>query len=380
MYSAIQIKASILSEGVQITESLLNNFGPHYLEKRRAYGNGDPLHYRVVRIPQELYIHQDGQKLVAAVNIKEDSTWSLHFDAGRYWLSHYEKEWYEVSFPLRPDFYTQKLSNGKYASQVITLYGGGSLGIFAYGTCHLVEIKKPCHYCSISQNRSKGTDFVFTVSEPTLVEALQKAIVEKKNTIRQVMLNGGNFPDMDKSFIYYVNTIKSIAQLLKENNVAMESHLIVYPPKNLDLLKLLENADVSIAMNTEVFNKTLFNKYCPGKVATSGREHILQALECAAEVLGKGRVYSIFVGGLEPVESLAEGLHYLSEKNVTPIVNVLHTDPETPLEHFPNPTHETIMQMGKALQDVFTKHQLKPFYENCGRNSIDTEAYQKLFV
>lgn len=380
MFTSIEIKASILSKGVSLTNRLIDNFGNEFLEKRRAYGNGDPLEYRQIRVPQELYIEPDGERLVAAVNIRKKHTpWQLDYEDNKYFLRYENDHFFNVTFPLRPDFYHYRMSNNKFVSQVITLYGGGSLGIFAYGKCNLVEIGKPCHYCSISQNRDKGTDFVLAISDLHIEEALMLSLKDSKNKVTQVMLNGGNFPDMNKSFLHYVHQAVRITEILKKANSNIETHLIVFPPKDLGLLRVLEGTDISIAMNTEIFDPMLFEKYCPGKVETAGREHILKALETAAKILPPKKVYSIFVGGLEPVESLRKGLHFLADRGVTPVINVLHTDPETPLENFPNPSENEILQMGEALQQIYTEYHFTPFYKNCGRNSIDTESYKKLF-
>lgn len=382
MKKAVDIKMGILSNGLKLSQSVLDNYGLPFLEKRRAYGNPDPEILRRKCIPQELLIDPKQERLIASVNVNNNSIWSLIYDESKYWLQcHNEK--YEVSFPIRPNFYDYKI-NGKNGevnlSSVVTLYGGGSLGVFAYGTCQLVQIGKPCHYCSIQQNREKEPEFAYTVSEDIIYKAVMEALKDDKANLSQIMLNGGNFPDMDKSFLYYIDLSKAILRAIKDSKKDIELHLIVYPPKNLDLIENLRGLNLGVAMNTEIFDPHLFKKYCPGKVNTAGREHILSALKRAVSVLGKHRVFSIFVGGLEPIESLTEGLNFLADMGVTPVINVLHTDPGTPLENFPNPSKEFIEEMGLALQNIYKKHSMHPFYLNCGRNSIDTEAFKNLFT
>ncbi|SEA23359.1 hypothetical protein SAMN05443550_102370 [Pedobacter hartonius] len=193
------------------------------------------------------------------------------------------------------------------------------------------------------------------------------------------MLNGGNFKDRDRSFLQYTSLLKSILRAVQDSGKEIDVHLIVYPPENLELLEELKGLDIGLAMNTEVFDIQLFEQYCPGKVETGGRQHIFDALEKAVSVLGKNKVYSILVGGLEPLESLKSGLAYLANMGVSPVINVLHTDPGTPLENFPKPTVEQILSMGKELQAIYTEYGFLPFYEDCGRNSIDSEAFKSLF-
>lgn len=378
-YTPVRIKAATLSKGVQLDNQLLTHFGLPFLEKRRAYGNPDPAWTRKATIPQEFYLDPHGKRLVVSVNASEDSPWTLSWSDNAFCIKGPGDIQEEISFPKRPGFYDKQLDSKNKVTQVITLYGGGALGIFAYGKCQLVMIGKPCHYCSIAPNRDKETDFFTVINEATLYDSLRLALADPIVSPSQVMLNGGNFPDMDKSFRHYVNLAKTASRAIHDSGKKVELHLIVYPPKNLELISELAGLDVCISMNLEVFDSGLFAKYCPGKLETAGQAHIIGALNKAVEVLGKGRVFSIFVGGLEPIESLAAGLNMMAGNGITPVINVLHTDPETPLQDFPNPEETMVMEMGHALQQVYQKHQLSPFYLNCGRNSLDTEAYFSLF-
>jgi len=373
---AVEIKASLLSNGLSISQSALDNYGPPFIEKRRGYGNQDPLNLRNRTIPQELYILPD--RLICAVNVNPNSKWELDFANGKYFIVNYKGLRVEVDFPIRPRFYDEVISTGQKVSQIVTLYGGRTLAVFAYGNCAFFETGNPCHFCSLSQNRKKGTDFEHVVRPKQIEEALVVALNDTTIT-SQVMINGGNFADLDKNFRYYARLAGKAREVIGRSASTVDLHLIVFPPKNLELIDELQSLGVSIAMNVEVFDPVLFRRYCPGKEKVVGRQHILKALEKAVSILGDGNVYSILVGGLEPIESLENGLNYLAERGVVPVINVLHTDPETPLENYPNPSVEYIIQAGKILQMVYDRYGFKPFYEDCGRNSIDTEAFRALF-
>lgn len=373
----VKLKANLLSHGIAITAAVLNNYGYPFLEKRRAYGSPDPFDMRNRTLPQELYILPE--KLIVAVNVNHDSKWKLTYKNGKYYVTDECNYLNEVTFPKRPDFYDKTLSTGEKISQIITLYGGSALGFFVNENCAMVDIGKACKFCSIHQNRSKGTDFVKIIKEEYINESLQTALHDSKVNITQVMINGGTFKDFDKNFSYYSRLTKLASQIIHQSKKRVNLHLIVFPPTDMSLLGYFKDTNAGIIINTEVFDPVLFKEYCPGKEIVLGRNKILDSLEKAAMVLGKGRVYSVIVGGLEPIESLYDGLVYLAERNVTPIINLLHTDPETPLENFKNPSVEFIMEMGQALQEVYEKYHLRAGYLDCGRNSIDTEAYRGLF-
>ena len=374
---AMAVKADVLSHGLTISQSVLEAYGYPFLEKRRAYNNPDPPSFRTRTIPQEMYL--ESAMLVASVNVTYASPWTLDHHAGAYWLWSTDGTAVPVTFPKRPAFYDWQLSSGQRLTQVATLYGGRSLGIFVFGSCALVDMGKACQYCSIAPNRQWEVEFEHVVRPEQVKEAVALALRDEAAPLQQVMLNGGNFPDLDKSFLYYARLAAAAEEAIKESGRQVDLHLIVFPPRVLELFRELIPVNVAIAMNTEVFDAELFARYCPGKAEVAGREHILKALERAAELLGPNRVYSIFVGGLEPLETLERGLRYVAERNVAPVINVLHTDPGTPLERHPRPSTERILEMGRRLQDIYAAKGFRPFYEDCGRNSLDTEAYRGFF-
>lgn len=370
----VRIKAELLSSGVSLSPSFIEQYGPPFLEKRRAYGNSDDLIYQNVTVPQELYLGPS--KVVCSVNIRSASEWILDFDGDYIVRNKLRRGALPVTFPYRPCFYEENLKNGARANSIATLYGGGALGVFVYGSCALVQENLACQYCSIQANRLKQTEFEEVVRPVQIYEVVKAALVADGDLITQVMINGGNFKDSDKSFKYYIEICAQARAALDELGSNAELHLIAYPPADFSLFVELAKFDVSLAMNSEVFDPVIFKKVCPGK----DQQYLRSALFEAVKVFGRGKVYSILVGGLEPLDSLRRGMMALANGGVTPIINVFHPDPGTPLEHHCAPTVADIMEMGALLQDVYSLHDfMTPFYSGCGRNAIDTEAYLKLF-
>lgn len=378
---ALRVKMEILHHGVVPTESALAHYGPPYLEKRRAYGNADDVAFLGRPLPQEAYL--EPAHLITSLNVRRHSPWSLDWtEESGFILSCAAGGWVvPVDFPLRPAFYDYPLSGGGTVKHVVTLYGGGSLGIFVYGRCALVDMGKACQYCSIEPNRRRDdVDFASVIGEARLREALSLALQDSDAPIRQVMINGGNFPDPDRSFSHYARLAAAAREVIDASGRDVDLHLIVYPPKTPRLFATLAPHDVGVAVNTEVYDPDIFKRVCPGKATVGGQGHILASLCQAAETLGAGHVFSIFVGGLEPQKSMTRGMRFLADHGVTPIVNIFHADPRTPLYNHPEPSIERILEMGYEQEILFREYEfMRPFYMHCGRNSIDTEAYLGLF-
>lgn len=372
--TSTEIKTFLLSHGVRLSESFISNYGSPFLEKRRAYGNSDPSEFRDIAIPQELYLLPE--KTICAVNIRIGSQWILDYKDETFLLRGPSGFLKEITFPKRPSFYDQIMTNGKLVKNVATLYGGGSIGIFINGSCSLVTLNRACQYCSIKQNHDKTVDFIKLINPDDVYEAAKIALQDQNVPATQVMLNGGNFPKSDRGFKIYTEVCKAARAAINDVNSDADLHLIAYPPNNTRLFEELAALDISIAMNTEVYDRKLFSEYCPGKDA----DLIFKSLKNASEILGIDKVFSIFVGGLEPVESMKLGFERLAGIGVTPIINVFHADPGTALANRLAPSVAEISAMGKLLQKTYQKNNfMRPFYMGCGRNAIDTEAYLGMF-
>ena len=118
----------------------------------------------------------------------------------------------------------------------------------------------------------------------------------------------------------------------------------------------------SVAYNLEIFDPTLFSKYCPGKSETQGRDHWLKALEVASEVYGPGRVSTHFVTGfMEPKESLLAGVEWMSERGIGSIPLVWSPVEGTRYSKFRAPNGEWFFETALEIADIRLKHGVDAF-------------------
>lgn len=215
----------------------------------------------------------------------------------------------------------------------------------------------------------------------TLREATQVALQEDVQQIKGIMLVGGNLPNEDENFQTLLDLAAAIEaeEVLSMGSPVLEIHIATMPPRDLKLIQNAGRYNVRLSMNLEVYDDQLFEKYCPGKSAFYGRESLKKAVVRAAEILPYGRAHSILIAGLEPVESTIAGILFLAEHGVAPIVNVFHNDYGTVLQHHKRPSTDELLTIGRALQEVYQKYSFTPYWNGCGRNSIDYEAKELLF-
>jgi hypothetical protein len=378
---SVWYKAQLLSNGIAIDDSVICNYDQDFIEKRNAYGIQDPIHYLSVRLPQELVIMPE--KLVCSININPNSEWTLKYDPDKkYYFIESGLLKNIVTFPKRPKFYKMALESNPTirVNQILSLYGGHSLGAFLLRNCWF-ETNGVCQFCSLCNNHGNNNDFLSIINSDVLVESIEIALQEDY-PITQIMLNGGNLPSLNTNFKFYVDRISAVRKLLDNTRrTDVELHLIVSPPSNIEMIEALRDLKVKIAMNTEAYDDSLFAKYCPGKNKYIGHEQLYKALRKAVNILGIENVYSIFVGGLEPIETLRQGITMIISDGIIPVINVLHIDPNTPMNSCQRPSVDYIMSAGKLLQEAYSQLSpaFVPFYKDCGRNSLDTEAFMKLF-
>ena len=64
---------------------------------------------------------------------------------------------------------------------------------------------------------------------------------------------------------------------------------------------------------------------------------------------------------------------------VSPIINIYHSDRHSRLGVGNRPTFTYLAEVATALQDIYSRYPVQPYWRNCGRNSIDAEAQAGLF-
>lgn len=380
-HDAAHLKLQLLSEGISFDSAFLAHFAGDLerMEKRRAYNDSDERSLdRDRRIPQELYVND----VIVAVNYKPRSPWQLVHRHGSYWLVGEQGTEVAVTFPRRPHFFERVTPSGVVCGRVANLYGGSSLAFFTPATCYYFRDGHECRFCSLQPNRSAQPYFVQAISPALAAAVLKIALATDADVLTQIMLVGGNVSAYDRGFRRHLDIAEALEQQQQAQPAGqrLETHIATMPPVDTGLFTALQGLHARVTMNIEVFDERLFEIICPGKARFYGRRRLLQALERAAQMVSGGRVHSLLIAGLEPVESTIAGIRYLASIGVTPIVNVFHNDRGSHYENHPRPSYGALLDIACALQEVYRTYQLTPYWQGCGRNALDFEAQQGWFA
>ncbi|KPA88273.1 hypothetical protein PF66_05174 [Pseudomonas asplenii] len=372
IFEMVNLKVKVLCNGVNFSSDFLEYYQIHDngIEKRRAYGVGDSAVLDShARVPQEIIL--DRQILVAA-NYNPRSDHVVDLDKGVPVLRSGDKV-VRVGFPGRPESYGKKLSNGEFFERYVTVYGDSTLGIFSPGHCYYFNSGRECKFCSLGRARDDFSDHKMRVKGDIAGEAVNLALKDDGERYKRVLLNGGTIPDYDKGYSNHLNLLSRVKEINSEFN--LDYHLISMPPKDFHLFERFKEIGNNMSMSLEVFNPELFSEICQGKSDDYTRERFLAAFEAAVEIIGRGNVYAGFVAGLEPLESIIEGIEYFGRMGVVPAVAVFHPDFGSQYIHKQRPSLEFLTALGRKMSEVYRREGFRPLIEGSGRNSLDTEAY-----
>lgn len=368
----VKLKLELLSNGVSFTQEFLEYFQTqtNHIEKRRAYGIGDSVILSSsTRTPQEIIL---GGQIIAAANYNPNSNLSVFLEEETP-LLRYGNKAIKITFPARPRSYGRRLSNGELLERNLTVYGDSTLGIFSPGHCYYFNDGHECKFCSLGPARESLSDHKMRVKGDIAGEAVAAAIEEENNRFKRVLLNGGTIPNYDKGYLMHIDLLERVKQKNLQND--LDYHLISMPPKDFRLFERFKAVGNNMSMSLEVFNSDLFSEVCPGKSRDFTRDRFLAAFEAAVDVLGRGNVYAGFVAGMEPLESIIEGIEYFGDMGVVPAVAAFHPDAGSQYSTRERPSVNFLNTLGKKMSEIYRREGFRPLIEGSGRNSLDTEAY-----
>lgn len=180
-----------------------------------------------------------------------------------------------------------------------------------------------CTFCNIPY------DDPLDVYRPKPVEALldaaRVAISDPRQPAHHMLISGGTPKRPDFGFMQEV-----YRRVLTEFPQTPVDIMMVPLPGLFDLPLLDKLGLNEISVNIEVFSEAHAKEVMRHKY-NQGLDFYLDFIEHAAEVLGPGRVRSMLMVGLEPMEMTLAGVAAIAERGGVPVLSPFRPDPVTPL-------------------------------------------------
>ena len=305
---SLDLKVSLLSQGIFVHDSLYETFE----KSHRLSRNPHSCNTVFIGDNVPVYLARSGP----------ESPFHLTVSEGRPILTSNGQEVTEVVLPEKTRFYSQKTSGGIPFGQMAIIQGLDMLAFPYLWPCELAKSIIPCRFCHSGNFTSQMVqsqcwqDFEYPVRD--IVDVVQFAI-EKDPGVKILQLTAGSTFAPDREIDRYVailNEIDSRVGLEKVNG----GILFLTPPSDpVHLNRLVDAGAGRLAFDLDIWDETLFAQYCPGKAKYAPHKQHLDALLFIADNYGPNRACSVFVAGLEPIDSLLEGMTFLAEHGIVPL-------------------------------------------------------------
>ena len=282
----------------------------------------------------------------------------------------------DIGFTPEAEFSKRNLSDGTPASRIAVMYGLDIFAIFLNKYCIYFREGQECEFCSIEYTRKqKGKDNPINLKLNHVVETLRLAMNLDRNMFNYVMVTSGAYANPDRGI---VEQMKYIDVMRTVDDGKLEYHLVTIPPVSQELLqKLAKKGPNTVAFDIEVFSPELFRKFCPGKDKQIGYDNWLKIFENSSKLFPKNAVKAGFVCGLEPIETLVQGMEFFGKIGIPSSLNIFHPDEGTALSNHPRPSREYLLEAFKEQARINKQYELIPIFPKFGRrSSLDTEVHR----
>jgi hypothetical protein len=228
-----------------------------------------------------------------------------------------------------------------------------------------------CQFCDLPYEYRYGTKRI-----EGLIDSVLCAISDPRVKAQHVLISGGTPRPEDYSYEneVYDRTCEAFPGL--------DVDVMMAPmPGLLDPARLSAAGVHSLSINLELFGEERARKVMTGKARLS-RESMFAFIERAVGVFGPGRVRSLLMLGLEPLEDTLRAVKCLAERGCDPVLSPFRPDPSTPLRALAPPDTDLLIAAYERARDILERYpdvRLGPRCIPCQHNTLTfpdgTDAY-----
>ena len=310
----IELKASLLVEGVTATKKALTGIGTDFKEQNHGLFGWDMEDHADVDLPDD-FLLPDGT--VVQFRMNSSSPFCVRADDGGLSLFHGERGLCEVKWIERPTFYDRELAEDKRMVQIGQIGGEDCLFFCYQNYCTHFAHGNQCLFCNLVST-SQTYDAVLKRKAAELIGEVASA-AWREGIVNHVLLTGGCFAHERE-----VSVVEDILASIRRHRGVdrIPGTVLPSPAKGDDIERYFATGIQAIGYSMEIWDEALYRAICPGKAEGTSHAQFLQSIERAVEVFGEGNVYGVLVMGLEPKDTFLDGVKTLTSMgaNVVPFV------------------------------------------------------------
>ena len=380
LYKELELKIDLAVQGISFAPPDLKQFpiGTKYQEQIHILFDMDKEHHADFLLPAAFYLPHG---LLAAFRWDSSSPYRLVAEGGKpvIYKYRYGKDPIrigEVKFKNRPELLSHKTAGGDPFGHIAAFTPEGGVFVSYSNECFLKERGEDCKFCNINSTAGayKG-DNIFLKTPQQVAEVFNTAY--QAGVGNQLNLTGGFIPER-REIEYYgdvADEVRALTGLDDFNGTA-----VIGAPVDFGVIDKYKEAGYrNIALNVEIWDKNIWQAICPGKARhCGGYDNWVAALEYSAKVFGRGKVRSNIVAGLEPKQSILDGVEYLADKGVVCFVGAWCPNPGSELEQHRTPETEWHVDLYHKVAKIFRRNgfTLRELYDCAAANSPVHDIYR----
>jgi len=224
--------------------------------------------------------------------------------------------------------------------------------------CEFKRKNKGCKFCHITSNFSND------IPLEDIYETINYYIKDVK--FRHFLI-GGPSNTYENEYYYISNIIKYIRSASDK-----PIYIMSIPPMDLSYLREYHQLGASeVAFNIEIFDRTLAKQIMPGKGEIPLYQYE-QALKLSSKLFGVQNTRSMLIIGLDSKDSFLNGVEYLCQIGVTPMISPFRPMENTDLSHMVPPNIDYILEIYDQAKRICKKHsiELGPKCKFCRNNTL----------
>ena len=265
-----------------------------------------------------------------------------------------------------PAWYFKKTKDGTLMSNIFLQEGKETLITAIWNNCCYFSNNTQCRFCVLGYEKGVEMKKVDQIAETVRV-ALQE------NPNHYVHLTGGNTFSSDHGIAYYEKYVKAIRAVNKSVPISLE----VAPPNDCLWLKKLADAGANgFSINIEVWDEKKRKVICPGKSKIK-RKLYFAAWKKGVELLGKYKISSMLIVGLDSKESIKDGVKSLIKIGVKPTLIPFRPFSKGQLLYLSPPNPEEFMELsefaGREMAKNNADYNLFVGCEHCGACTMEND-------
>jgi hypothetical protein len=317
------------------------------------------------------------QPIIVSVRLNPASPYRVESNGNALVLKRDSQPIAEVELQKSPEYYRRTLASGKPVQDIApTIEWGYLLYLTTFRLCQYFGAQEECQFCDINENyrqqKRSGRPYTSVKSVEEIIEALE-IIASTDTDSKAYTVTGGSITSSleGKSEIdFYIRYPEAIERRWPGRWIGK----VVVQALPKDEVQRLRDAGVQVYHpNFEIWDKRLFELYCPGKARYIGRDEWIRRILEAADVFGPERVIPNFVAGVEmaapagfesideAIDSTAEGLDFFMSRGVSPRFTTWCPEPLSVLgkkqQGAPLEYHIRLLQI---YRDLRLKYKLPP--------------------